>query len=368
MDLDNQKQAHRLSGPGPVIKEQLTERGWTQEDFADIIGMSLKSVNKLLLNKQSITLDTAKLLYEVFGHSPLFWINLDTKYRLWLKKGPNNDEKKSLTKVKSELYKYMPINELFKKKWIDRTIDPTQLEKQVMKFWGQKKLDLTFLENKKTAISYRKSSAHQQFNQFAAETWCQMVKNSVEYFSVKKFDKAKLEKLYNEIYSFTNKENGVEDFLEKLNDAGVIFMFLPHLQKTYIDGATLIIKTAPIIVYTGRFKRYDNFWFTLAHEIAHILLGHLKDNGECIIDDFQDKSSDTKDDQIIDFFKDSLNYITELQIHSCADKFNVHPALIIGALAHKKIISFAHLHVFNKDILPLIPKKYFVESYLLKKV
>ena len=376
----NDIKLNRYIGPGPAIKEQLELRGWTQEDLSDILGMSLKSINKLLLNKQSITIDTAKMLAEVFDVSPQKWINLDTNYRLSLKETTTI----SPVRVKSELYKYMPINELFKKGWLKRTSFVEELEKQIMIFWGKKTLDFTFLDKTIAAVNYRKSSAHSQYNHYAAETWCQMAKNSAALFKVKKFDKNKLEKILSKIHSYTIIENGVEVFLEDINNVGVIFMCLPHLQKTYIDGAAFIINETPVIVYTGRYKRFDNFWFTVAHEIAHILKGHIDNNGECIIDDLHSKGIESEIDekekeandlanevllhnQIVNYLDNSLNYLMENDIYKCAEKFGIHPSIIIGALAHRKVISFAHLHTFNKDIMPLIPKKYFVENYSTKK-
>lgn len=70
--------------PGEFIKEELEARNWRQEDLAEILGISLKSVNKLIMNKQSITIETARLLSKAFGQSPRYWMNLDTNYRLRL--------------------------------------------------------------------------------------------------------------------------------------------------------------------------------------------------------------------------------------------------------------------------------------------
>ena len=62
-------------GPGEFIKEELEARNWRQEDLASILGVSLKSVNKLIQNKQSITIEMAKLLSRAFGQSPQYWID-----------------------------------------------------------------------------------------------------------------------------------------------------------------------------------------------------------------------------------------------------------------------------------------------------
>ena len=55
-------------------------RGWTNEDLAQVLGLNLKTVNELLNNKQRITIDTAKVLGQVFEQSTRYWLNLDNNY------------------------------------------------------------------------------------------------------------------------------------------------------------------------------------------------------------------------------------------------------------------------------------------------
>jgi HTH-type transcriptional regulator/antitoxin HigA len=76
--------AAKKFGPGYFIQEQMDLRHWIQEDLADVIGVSEKHLNKILKNKQAITLEIARLLGEVFDTSAQYWINIDTGYRLWL--------------------------------------------------------------------------------------------------------------------------------------------------------------------------------------------------------------------------------------------------------------------------------------------
>ena len=71
-------------GPGDFIKEELALRNWKQEDLADILGISNKTANEIITNKQTITIDMANLLSQAYGQSPQYWINLDTNYRLRL--------------------------------------------------------------------------------------------------------------------------------------------------------------------------------------------------------------------------------------------------------------------------------------------
>lgn len=88
---------------------------------------------------------------------------------------------------------------------------------------------------------------------------------------------------------YTVRETGVPDVIHDLNEAGVIFLVQSHLSKTNLDGASFFYNDHPVIVYTARYDRIDNFWFTLAHEIAHLLL-HFKQSTEGIfLDDLMDK-------------------------------------------------------------------------------
>ena len=41
-------------GPGEMLKDELEYLGWSQEDFAQITGLSLKAVNELLNDKTSL--------------------------------------------------------------------------------------------------------------------------------------------------------------------------------------------------------------------------------------------------------------------------------------------------------------------------
>jgi HTH-type transcriptional regulator/antitoxin HigA len=57
-----------------------------------------------------------------------------------------------------------------------------------------------------------------------------------------------------------------------LREMGIPVVVEPHLPRTQLDGAAIRAASGrPVIGLTLRYDRLDNFWFTLMHEIVHVL-------------------------------------------------------------------------------------------------
>jgi HTH-type transcriptional regulator/antitoxin HigA len=62
-----------------------------------------------------------------------------------------------------------------------------------------------------------------------------------------------------------------------LAEEGIRFVIVEHLPGTRIDGATLwLSEDSPVIALSVRYDRIDSFWFTLCHELAHVLHEHAQ--------------------------------------------------------------------------------------------
>ena len=374
MDDNNKLMAHTTQlraakkfGPGYFIQEQMDLRNWIQEDLADVMGVSEKHLNKILKNRQSITLDIARLLGEIFDTSPQYWINIDTGYRLWLEQ--ERSEQEIAADIKGVIYERMPVTDMIKKGWLEPWNDIDELKNQVLKFWGWKKLDFSELDKQLPCLT-RKSEAYNQFNASYALTWYQKARNVAAQKEVNQYDSNKLEELYEDLHSYTTKSDGINRFINELYQTGVIFFILPHLLKTYLDGAAFYSGDNPVIVYTGRYHRIDNFWFTVAHEIAHIL-NHLNEKTQFILDDLKNgeinklekeaneiASKYLKYEDISSFLEPYIGYLTTTKVEECAEKYEIHPAIIVGKLAHDGKISYGNQPLYNKNVLEIISDSY----------
>lgn len=133
--------------------------------------------------------------------------------------------------------------------------------------------------------------------------------------------------------------------VDALLTVGIKLVVEPAFPKTYIDGATIFTEDNPIIGLTLRQDRLDNFWFTLMHEVAHIVL-HSDDDK---IDVFYDEIYESEDGVISDQEKEADTLAaeslipaksweispahlvpSEITFNLLADNLGIHPCIVAG--------------------------------------
>lgn len=68
--------------PGKYLLGELDLRGWSQVEFAEIIGRSPQFVNRIVNGKTGISARTAQEFGAALGMSAQHWMNLNTAYML----------------------------------------------------------------------------------------------------------------------------------------------------------------------------------------------------------------------------------------------------------------------------------------------
>lgn len=356
------------TGPGQILKREMEALNWSQSDLAEIIGMDIKSINQIANNKQSITIDTARLLAKAFSSSPEFWMNLEQNYRLRLKK---EDSKESEAATKAEIRKHLPLGEMKKKGWVTYTNSASSQEKAYCDFWHQKSPDFSVYEQK-PPYHARKPEDDFDFTRNYSITWLQ--KAHIEARKMAKqpcpYGATHLENLAQEIPAYSLKPGGVKEFIQDLCKTGVYFFVLSPLPKTHLDGAAFQYENKKYIVYTARHNRVDHFWLTMAHEIAH-LLKHVKTENDCFIDNLDEPPADKKEkeadqladqwrqvDHMLKLAKPYKKYFSRGRLDEISKQVKIEESLIVGALQQHEIISRRTLNEYKKEVLPLIPARY----------
>lgn len=357
-------------GPGQIISRTLSALNWTNKDLSDVIGMSEKSVSQMINNKQSITVDTAILLGKAFNTSPEFWLTLEQNYRL-REKGEVDKENETGTKAK--IRTYMPLLEMNKKGWLQCDRSASSQILAYNEFWNCTDLDFSHYDQDTAALPFcaRQGKHDERYTLYYSITWHRKACIEAKKTKVGVYSKKKLEDLFSRIAEFTLLPDGPEKFIKELYSCGIKFFVLSHLSKTYLDGASFFDGRNPVIVYTARYDRIDNFWWTVAHEIVHVLR-HIRDEKDCFLDNLDDctgineqeaeadreTGQSLKVNEIIAKAKPYKTYFTEARLNEIARDVSLSPSVVIGILHHHKVIEWRTLAKVRQSALRYIPVEY----------
>lgn len=138
-------------------------------------------------------------------------------------------------------------------------------------------------------------------------------------------------------------QNGIRLACEVIEGKGIPVIVEPHLAGTQLDGAAFLDQDgAPVIGLTLRFDRIDHFWFTLLHELAHVMK-HLSNPGDAFLDRLEDSdATDTLEIEANRIARDSLisraawrrseliSAPSRERIIQFAKEQMVHPAIVAG--------------------------------------
>lgn len=70
--------------PGGIIKRHYLEPlALTVSEVAEVLGVSRKTLSKIINGRGSVTADMALRLSQAFGTTPELWLNLQQNYDLW---------------------------------------------------------------------------------------------------------------------------------------------------------------------------------------------------------------------------------------------------------------------------------------------
>lgn len=350
-----------VSPPGLKIQEMLRARGVQQADFAAVVGVSEKQVSRILSGKAPLTLDFALKLEHYFGNPDASeWLTREAQYRLSLVAKSQKDELRWV-EIRRNIYEHMPVREMVSLGWIpDPGRSMERLLELAREFWGRPgkgPLDFGFLDGS-PAMMMRSSDAYQaKFNPYYAATWLRKARLVSEVTPVvMPFDRAAVLSLAEDIPAYSNRPDGESAMLSRLRENGVSCVELKHLPKTYLDGAAFLSNGHPSVVFTRRLDRIDNFWFVLAHELAHVCL-HLKPEGkesDIFVDCEKGREGDRENEAddlagrwllhpvILDHFRH--RFIRDADVLAFAREKNIHPGIVVGCLQHHGYLSYARMN------------------------
>lgn len=250
--------------PGEHLRLLLEERGWTQAELAAITGRSTNQINDIVVGKRGITAEMAIALGAAFRVEPNYWLNLDSAYRLsQAKKGDA-----SLVSARAHLYDIAPVKDMQKRGWIKTTKDLHELGGELRQFFGVESLE----SSPAFPVSARKSHPLDELT-LAQKAWCFRARELASVITLPRKAKSPTSTSFKSaLRRLAAYPKEVQRLPELLADYGIRFVVVEPLPSTKIDGAAFWLDDGtPAVAVSARYDRIDAFWFTVMHEVVHVL-------------------------------------------------------------------------------------------------
>ena len=331
-----------LSHPGETLKEVLESNNMTQKELSARIGITPKHLNLIISGKADISTETAFKLEKVFSLSASFWNNLQRQY--------DEDkmailEEQQISEEEKSLYDAGVYSQIVSYGYLQRE---TKIERKIIQlrdFFGVSNL----LNVKPTiyANALFRKSMKVTTNDFALAAWMKITVRSG-------LDIDKLKSKLGEIKSLNTLDpNVIVENLERIfAECGVAFAVVKNIKGAPVQGFIRKINNKVRLCVTLRNKYADIFWFTLFHEIGHLLDTqneffvdfHSVDRGvgaEKIADDFATQQLIDKA-AYIQFVRDGD--FTRLSVQRFANDNGLLPGILVGRLQHDGYLNNSQLN------------------------
>lgn len=338
------------SPPGDTLQEAMRDRGLTLELVAAKGEIALDDLRAVLDGRGEITIDIARGLSASIGASPRFWVNRECQYREDL-------ERRDLSAWVDDL----PTKQMIELGWIPAPRSPGELVRLCLDFFQV--ADLTTWDSKRASFELARYRSSRSFtlDDMAAATWLQQaLRNSRDLSVSSLWGPDRLTSRLRQIRAISRKKNPQEfvpHLQELLGRCGVRFVVVPPPTGCPISGASLRLDDGTALVaLTARHLADDHLWFTLFHELGHLLLHHeltvFVDNDDASDDDLEREADDFAVRHLL-----PVELIDELPSHRtptsreiirAAMHHSVAPGIVVGHLQHTERLGYQNLNSLKR--------------------
>lgn len=327
-----------LIHPGETIKEIIEDNDISQEELAIRTEYSPKHISEVVRGKKDISIEFANRLEYALGIPASFFVNLQANYdkEVFQINSINNIEEKELN-ILNDLKEIVKFFE--EEKIIECDSKKEILVLKIRKFLKLNNLSsITSLPIKQ--ISFR--GTKNKVNIYVLYAWqrlCEYYTDKIELKS--SYDVNKLKESYQSIKQtmFLEPNEMVAELKNIFSSCGIAFEVVKHFAGAPVQGLIQKKKGRVSLCMTIRQSFTDIFWFTLFHEIGHLVHEDFKDTyiDFQFIESEEEKRADEFarntliNEKDYEKFKKEYSYDME-SIKSFAKTQNVIPSIVIGRL------------------------------------
>lgn len=330
-----------MKEPGEVLQEKLNENGMSRKELAIRTGSTEKHICTVINGDRSISAAFARKLGYVFEDAS-FWMQIQAEYDA---EQFRIQEENAITSDEVEVLKSLHdiMNHFIERGYMHNNCGVASKVIQMRDFLHIS--NLTMIPQITYNAAYRAQlTSNIKVNPYVLFAWQCLCEKEVENIKVNsKIDKTKLRDNILRIKSlmFGDINEGIKKLQGIFAECGIGFQVVKNFRGAPVQG--FIKETSDerlVLCLTIRGKRADRFWFTLFHEIAHVLNGDYKVRF-VDFDSVQSKNEEIADIYARDIlippnkykeFISSKNCTMWEHIESFAKEVGVMPFIVLGRL------------------------------------
>lgn len=344
--------------PGETLREYLDARGMSQIELAKRLGLTPKTINEIVKGKAPITPETALGLEAVFGTSARFWMSLEANFQ----ETRARLERERSIEDECSIANQIPYAALARLGVVPTARRPHDKVINLRSFFGVASLKLV---STVLPAAFRRED-RDTASSLALASWLRIGELLAGRSEVASFDERRLRSLLPAIRGLT-LDIEAADLRNRLQDmcasCGIVLVFVPHLPKTYVNGATKWIAPDRVMIQLSLRRRYaDIIWFNLFHELGHVLLHGKRrmyvnetiDSNQNGRDRFEREADSFASEQLVPT-KAYLRFlaarrITAASVRQFAREIGVHPCIVVGRLQHDGKLPFSSMNALRPKL------------------
>lgn len=344
-----------VSATGETLADLLEERGMTQLELAERTGRPSKTINEIIKGKATITPETAIQLERVLGTPAEFWNQREANYRAYRAR---QEEARTLNSQKGWL-KQFPIKEMKARGWIpENTFSITEQMISILNFFGVASPEQWEDGWTKRRLAFRKAM-NIKSDVGATTVWLRQGEIEGNRIECKPYDRENLIISLHDIRSLTVEKNP-DIFIPKLiklcAEAGVAVAIVKPFPKVPAYGASCWLNSEKALIQLSmRGKKNDKLWFTIFHELGHILKHSKKElfveidkkQPEHILEE-REANAFAEDVLIhkvlLNRWLDQNQIINSKNVSAFASELGIAPGILVGRLQHIGRLKFSELN------------------------
>lgn len=318
---------------GELLSDELQERGWTQTEFAEILGRPTQFVSEIVAGKKEITRESAAQIGAALGTSAEFWLNLQDAFFLW-KQRQNPQTAGALTEVRTRaLMNELAPMSVLRKRGVITAVSTAEQADQLKVL-----MQIASLEDRPSwSLAARRSNQDEPLSA-SQNAWFACVRQIADQVGeMSNYSAEALMNLAPNLSRLVREPEAFRSLPEVFANCGVRLVFFEALPSSKISGASYLDGRGPVIALSGRGQRLDKVLFTLLHEIAHLVRGDVAEDKLVIDEDDhtlgdEDKADELASTWVFDEVPLVPDRVNADWIQQEANARGIHPIVLVGRL------------------------------------